>query len=162
LPIRLFFIVLKKIYIMRPNIKNDLLYLLGILESIGKIELYTEPCTTADNFYFFNDQLNFNASLNLMANIGELCAKTSIELKNKYSNVDWQKIKDFRNRIVHDYAGLDIYIVFKIIKTELPILKEEIEKIIKQELILLTFDPEEIKVARNSFFYSHVDFTKLC
>ena len=94
---------------MQPNIKNDLLYLLGVLESIGKISLYTIPFATADEFYFSNHQLNFNASLNLMANIGELCVKTSEELKKKYSHIEWQKTKDFRNRIVHDYAGLDIY-----------------------------------------------------
>jgi len=146
---------------MQPGIKNDLLYLLGILESIGKIELYVMPCYTADNFYYFNEQLNFNASLNLMANIGELCAKTSSELKNKYPDVEWQKVKDFRNRIVHDYAGLNIYIVFKVIKTELPVLKEEFEQIIKEELLLNTFDSEEIKVAQKGTFYSHVDFTKL-
>jgi len=146
---------------MQPNIKNDLLYLLGILESIGKIERYTTPCTTADDFYYFNEQLNFNASLNLIANVGELCTKTSQELKNKYPSVEWQKVKDFRNRIVHDYAGLNIYIVFKVIKTELPVLKEEVEQIIKTELLLDTFDSEEIKVAQNSTFYSYVDFKKI-
>jgi len=160
LPIPLFFTALKKIYCMQPNLKNDLLYLLGILESVGKIELYTEPCPNADVFYFFNEQLNFNASLNLMANIGELCAKTSAELRDKYTSVEWKKVKEFRNRIVHDYAGLNIYIVFGIIKTELPVLKEEIEKIIKEELSLSHFNPEEIKVAQYGTFYSHIDFTK--
>jgi len=146
---------------MLPNIKNDLLYLLGILESIGKIECYTMYCITADDFYYCNDQLNFNASLNLMANIGELCAKTSQDLKNKYPDIEWQKVKDFRNRIVHDYSGLNIYIVFKVIKTELPILKEKVEKIINKELLIDNFDKEEINAAQNSTFYSNVDFTKL-
>jgi uncharacterized protein with HEPN domain len=146
---------------MQANIKNDLLYLLGILESIGKINRYTLPCVTADDFYFFNDQMNFNASLNLLANIGELCAKTSVELKRKYSTVDWQRVKDFRNRIVHDYAGLDIYIVFKVIQTELPVLKEEVQKIIREEIVLSTFDIEEVNVARGSAFYSHIDFCEI-
>lgn len=146
---------------MQPSIRNDLLYLLGILESIGKIERYVIPCSTADDFYYFNEQLNFNASLNLIANIGELCTKTSSELKRKYSDIEWQKVRDLRNRIVHDYAGLNIYIVFKVIKIDLPVLKKEIEQIIKEELLLDTFDKEEIKVAQNSIFYSHIDFTKL-
>jgi uncharacterized protein with HEPN domain len=146
---------------MQPNIKNDLLYLLGILESVGKINRYVLPCTTADDFYFFNEQMNFNASLNLLANIGELSSKTSGELKTKYTGIDWQKVKDFRNRIVHDYAGLDIYIVFKIIHTELPVLTEEIQRIIRQELSLHIFDIEEINIARNSVFYAHIDFPAL-
>jgi len=123
--------------------------------------LYTSLFLTADEFYFSNHQLNFNASLNLMANIGELCTKTSTELRKKYPDIEWQKAKDFRNRIVHDYAGLDIYIVFKIIKTELLVLKEEIEKIIKKEILLSTFDTEELNIARNSTFYSCIDFEKL-
>jgi len=36
--------------------------------------------------------MNFNASFNLMANIGELCTKTSGELKNKYPKVEWKKV----------------------------------------------------------------------
>lgn len=146
---------------MQQNIKNDLLYLLSILESIGKINRYTESCTTADDFYFINEQLNFNASLNLLANIGELCIKTSKELQQKYSQIEWRKAKDFRNRIVHDYAGLDIYIVFKIIKTELPFLGNQLAIVIREELSLGTFDKEELNIAQDSVFYSHVDFKNL-
>jgi uncharacterized protein with HEPN domain len=144
---------------MQPGIKNDLLYLLGILESIGKINRYVAPCTTADEFYFFNEQMNFNASLNLLAHIGELCAKTSTELKEKYPHINWQKAKDFRNRIVHDYAGLNIYIVHTIIVTDLPFLQKDIEKIIQIELSQSIFDSEEVTIARNSTFYSHIDFS---
>ena len=146
---------------MQPNIKNDPLYLLGILESIGKINRYVLSCNTTDDFYFLNNQMNYNASLNLLANIGELCSKTSSELKNKHSYIDWQRVKDFRNRIVHDYAGLDIYLVFKIIQTELPTLKENVQQIIREELLLSTFDMEEMNVARESAFYSHVDFCEI-
>ena len=135
---------------MQPSIKNDLLYLLGILEYIGKIEKYTEICFDADDFYFANEQLNFNASLNLLGNIGELCSKISTELQKKYKSIEWHKIKDFRNRIVHDYAGLDIYIVFKIIKTELPLLQKSIEKLLKTEFEASTFDINEVNAAKNS------------
>lgn len=143
---------------MQPNIKNDLLYLLGILESIGKIEKYTQNCLDADDFYFCNEQLNFNASLNLLGNIGELCSKISVELQNIYKDIDWRAIKNLRSRIVHDYAGLDIYIVFKIIKNELPFLKNNIEKLLKIEVNKLTFDINEINAAKSSKFYSHINF----
>ena len=146
---------------MQPNIKNDLLYLLGILESVGKIEKYTETCFNADDFYFANEQLNFNASLNLLGNIGELCSKISKELKIKYKNINWREIKDFRNKITHDYAGLDIYIVFEIIKNDLPLLKQEIENLLKIELQKSTFDINELNAAKNSKFYTHINFTEV-
>jgi len=72
---------------MQPDIKNDPLYLLGILEFIGKINRYVLPCTTADDFYFLNNQMNYNASLNLLANIGELCSKTSNEKTNTHISI---------------------------------------------------------------------------
>ena len=62
---------------MLPDIKNDLMYLLNILESIEKILLYSRDCSDAETFYGLNDQLNFNASLNLFANIGENIGKIS-------------------------------------------------------------------------------------
>ena len=59
------------------------------------------------------------------------------------------------------FAGLDVYIVFKIIQTELPVLKENVQQIIREELMLSTFDRDEMNVARESAFYSHVDFCEI-
>jgi len=43
---------------MSPNEKNDLLYLINILEYIGKIWKYTEGITTEEELYELNDQMN--------------------------------------------------------------------------------------------------------
>jgi uncharacterized protein with HEPN domain len=53
---------------MLPNEKNDLMYLINILEYIGKIYKYTEGINNADELYDKNEQLNLNASLTLLAN----------------------------------------------------------------------------------------------
>ena len=55
---------------MQPGIKTDLVYLLVILESIAKVEQYSKGFISSDEFYQKDDQLNFNASLMLFANIG--------------------------------------------------------------------------------------------
>jgi hypothetical protein len=41
-------------------------------------------------------------------------------LKNKYFEVDWNKIKDFRNLVAHDYLGIDAEEVWQIIYNHLP------------------------------------------
>ena len=74
---------------MLKNKKNDLLYLLNILESIIKIQLYTADTQDAEAFYQLNDQLNFNASLNLLTNIGESVTKISSDLKEEYPKISW-------------------------------------------------------------------------
>jgi len=146
---------------MLPNEKNDLLYLLNILEYIGKIWKYTENANNAEELFELNEQMNLNASLTLLVNIGENASKTTEELKNDYPNVEWQKIKDFRNRIVHDYVGIDMVIVYEIITNDLKTLKPEILKIIKDRIKQKIFDIEEIKISKDSKYYIHIDFNEI-
>jgi uncharacterized protein with HEPN domain len=115
---------------MLPSEKNDLLYLLNILEYIGKIWKYTEKTNDAEELFELNDQMNLNASLTLLANIGENVSKITEKLKRDYSIIEWNQIKEFRNRIVHDYVGIDLAIVYEIIANDLKTLKNEIEKLV--------------------------------
>lgn len=142
---------------MLPSIKNDLMYLLNILESIEKIILYSKDCLDAEVFYEHNDQLNFNATLNLLANMGENIRKISDELKQVYSDVNWPQIKGFRNRVVHDYINIDTFMVFDIIKIDLIPLKSKLMNVVALELSKGNFDPEEYAVAKKSFYYRHIN-----
>ncbi|MDR0303031.1 MAG: DUF86 domain-containing protein [Treponema sp.] len=146
---------------MLPNKKNDLLYLLNILEYIGKIWKYTEKTNDAEELFELNEQMNLNASLTLLANIGENVSKITEELKHEYQNIEWQKIKDFRNRIVHDYIGIDLVVVYEIITNDLKKLKPEILTIIKEKTKQKIFDIEEIKISKESKYYNHIDFEEI-
>ena len=146
---------------MLPNERNDLLYLLNILEYIGKIWKYTEGTNNADELFDLNDQMNLNASLTLLSNIGENVSKITEKLRQEYSNIEWQQIKNVRNRIVHDYTGIDLAIVYEIITNDLKILKHDIEKIIISKKNQKIFNIEEIEVCTGSMFYRHVDFDKI-
>jgi uncharacterized protein with HEPN domain len=146
---------------MLPNEKNDLVYLLNILEYIGKIWKYTEKTNDAEELFELNDQMNLNASLTLLANIGENVSKITEKLKQEYSNIEWQEIRNFRNRIVHDYVGIDLAIVYEIITNDLKKLKPEFEKIIREQTKQKIFDIEEIKLCKESKFYKYIDFEKL-
>ena len=143
---------------MLPGIKNDLMYLFNILKCIEKIILYSADCSDAEAFYENNEQMNFNATLNLLANMGENIGKISDELKQIYSDVDWSKIKGFRNRVVHVYINIDTFMVFDIIKTDLKPLKSTIMNVVGMELSKGNFDAEEYGVAKKSFYYRHIKF----
>jgi uncharacterized protein with HEPN domain len=146
---------------MLPNEKNDLLYLLNILEYIGKIWKYTEKSGDAEELFELNDQMNLNASLTLLVNIGENVSKITETTKLEYSGVEWQKIKGFRNRIVHDYIGIDLAIVYEIITQDLPELKPKIENIIKEQLEKKIFDIKEIELCKDSKYYTFIEFEKI-
>jgi uncharacterized protein with HEPN domain len=146
---------------MLPNEKNDLLYLLNILEYIGKVWKYTDGVKDEEELFELNDQMNLNASLTLLANIGENVSKISEKTKQNYSNIEWQKIKGFRNKIVHDYVGIDLAIVYEIITQDLKILKPKIEIVIKEKLELKIFDIEEVNICKDNKYYSHIEFDKI-
>lgn len=145
---------------MLSNIRNDLVHCLNILEAIEKIFLYSRNCGDAEEFYNLNDQLNFNATLTLLANIGETVGKLSLEIKEKYPAIAWQQIKDFRNRVVHDYHGLDIFIVYDILSSDLRPLEEQIIDIVAIELDNGNFDEQEFEIAKESDYYRHIPFHK--
>jgi len=58
---------------MLQDIKNDLLYLLSIIESVEKIELYAKEYEDAETFYFANEQQNYNATLTLLTILMDVC-----------------------------------------------------------------------------------------
>jgi uncharacterized protein with HEPN domain len=138
---------------------KDLLPLLIILESIGKIEVYTTQFTNASDFFQNDDQIQFNASLLLLINIGEQANRLSENLRNKYPNVPFRQIRSLRNRVAHDYTGIDYEMVFDIIKVDLPSLKPNLTQLIQTEIIAGVFDQHELNAASQSHFYKHVDFT---
>ncbi len=97
----------------------------------------------------------------LLENIGEQASKMTEELRNKYPEVPWKEITGVRNRIAHDYARVDYFIVYNIIKKELPILQSNIMKILQKELIAGNFESEPFEFARQSDYYKFIPFDEI-
>jgi uncharacterized protein with HEPN domain len=110
--------------------RDERLFLDDIIDSIQAIESFVEGMTRED---LKKDRKSFSATIRELEIIGEAVTNISDEIKQIYPHVLWQEIKSFRNRIVHEYFGIDIRIVWDVIKNELPILKMQISQI-QQEL----------------------------
>jgi len=91
---------------MKRNLSTkDTHCLESILESIYKISKYTDGLQNQDEF--FENEETFDASLMNFVIIGEMVSKLSEGFKNANNNIDWNRIKDFRNLVAHDYFGID-------------------------------------------------------
>ena len=101
-------------------------YLKDILDSIKKIEKYTNRI-----FFdkFSSDELIQDGVIRNLEIIGEAVKNISDDVKNKYSDIDWKKIAGLRDILVHAYFGIDVEIVWDIVKNKIPELKQEILKI---------------------------------
>lgn len=105
--------------------RSDRLYLDDIMDSIQAIETYIE---SMDYKHFINDRKTYTATIRELEIIGEATAKVSDDVKGRYPEIPWQQIKAFRNKIVHEYFGIEFEIVWDIVKNELPFLKDQINK----------------------------------
>lgn len=55
-----------------------------------------------------------------------------VDFKNKYNQIEWNKITGMRDVIIHNYIGVDYYIIFNVVKYGIPDLREKIKLIIEK------------------------------
>ena len=97
--------------------RNSKLLIEDIIESGNKILDYTEGYTFEE---FISDSKTVDAVIRNFEVIGEAANRLDEEFKDKYPQIDWHRIRGFRNRIVHDYMGVDCGIVWQIRESFLP------------------------------------------
>ncbi len=97
---------------------KDKEYIDRIITYCEKINKYMNGITSIE--IFENHELNLDAVMLNLQQIGETAKKLSINAKNGYSDIDWQKIIGLRNMISHEYEGIDITIIFDIATVHVP------------------------------------------
>ncbi|MEK6873580.1 MAG: DUF86 domain-containing protein [Nanoarchaeota archaeon] len=106
------------------------LYLNDILRAIERIDNSFKGINEDD----FNNDLNLqDATLMRIQIIGEAVKNIPDNLKEKYSTIEWKKISGIRDIISHLYFGIDLEIIWDVVKNKLPELKSSITNIINEE-----------------------------
>lgn len=108
------------------------LFLTDILENIEIIFSFTKGLSFEN---FKKDEKTIYAVTRALEIIGEATAQIPDEIKNKYPQIQWKKIKGFRDKVVHKYWGVDLEIEWDIIVNELDKFRIQIKDIIKKEKI---------------------------
>ncbi|HAX49064.1 MAG TPA: DUF86 domain-containing protein [Ignavibacteria bacterium] len=108
------------------SIRHDRDLLEDIISSIEKIESYCEELNYSE---FLNDSKTQDAIIRNKEIIGEAVSRVSIELKDNHPEIPWNNIKGTRNRLIHDYSGVNLDILWNIVKDDLPDLYLKITKI---------------------------------
>ena len=107
--------------------RDNSLLLEDMLESARKIQKYTLGLRLES---FLLDDRTIDAVVRNFEIIGEAANRLSTDFKRLNDSINWDRLRGFRNRIVHEYFGIDYDIVWSIIEDDIPSLIEALESLI--------------------------------
>ena len=108
--------------------RDDTVYLRHILDSIERIERYIEGLTEHD---FLVDELRQDAVIRQLSIMGEAVKQLSDEIRDDYPSVPWQDIAGMRDKLIHDYLGVDLEAVWGTVTRDLKPLKNVVQNILE-------------------------------
>lgn len=108
--------------------REPTLYLQDILTSLSRIGECIKNLSPKD---LETDWKTTDAIIRNLEIIGEAAKNMPEELIEEYPDIPWSKMVSMRNKVIHEYFGVDQEILWKTITEDLPPLKQQIEDIIK-------------------------------
>jgi uncharacterized protein with HEPN domain len=104
-------------------------YLNDILESIADIRDFTAGTTKED---FYKDKKTIKAVVRSLEVIGEAASKMPQNVRDSYPEIPWQETIVMRNRLIHEYFGVDLEIVWQTIEEDLGPLDTTVKRMIEE------------------------------
>lgn len=100
------------------HIADECFYLLSVRDNLTKED-------------FLDDETLKRAVVRSLEIIGEASKKIPADFKLKWNSIQWKNMAGMRDRLVHDYMGVNYSIVWDVLKNKIPGLNEQIIEVLK-------------------------------
>ena len=107
--------------------KDDRVYLAHIRDSVDLIREYTREGKSA----FMDDRKTQDAVVRNLEIIGEAAKNVSEQLRRAHEDVPWRRIAGMRDKLIHEYFGVNLEVVWSAVEQELPKLGEQVRAILR-------------------------------
>jgi uncharacterized protein with HEPN domain len=101
-------------------------YLIDILESALEVEVFIAGMSYDD---FFRDKKTINAVIRSLEVMGEAAKRVPEEIRAKYPEIPWKRMAGMRDKLIHEYTGVDLETVWDEAANELPAIKPMLERL---------------------------------
>jgi uncharacterized protein with HEPN domain len=109
--------------------KDDSIYLQHVLDAINTVQEYLQGVNEEK---FKATRLLQDGAIRQIEIIGEAVRHISKDIRKAYPEIPWQDIAGMRDKLIHDYFGVDIEKVWDTAQQDLPVLKEQVVGILKE------------------------------
>lgn len=101
-------------------------YVADLLAPLDEIEEFTRGL---DFDSFSRDRKTVNPVLRSLEVMGEASKRIPNEMRRRYPDIPWRRMSAMRDKLIHEYAGVDLEIVWGVVKDELPPLRPLLERL---------------------------------
>ena len=106
--------------------KDDRVYLQHIRDALDDIATYASTGPDA----FFAERMRQDATLRKLQVIGEAVKSLSDTAKSQQPQIPWKQIAGLRDKVIHDYFGVNLDIVWAVVEKDLPALRTAIDQLL--------------------------------